>query len=238
MLFPPEIARHVMSSPFGLQEVCWPWIRHSRDQRDMMLSVRDSKQTFVKSANMMGKDFEAAVIACTFFVVPEVFFSRRHNEEAWANLFPGEKRPRRRIVTTSNTDDHLVVLWSEIGRLLTTSAYPLLASRGGSLVLLNQNVTFADERADAGGNVPSYLTGMVSNKPDKFSGHHAPYSLVMGDEASSIDDEVQVKCGMWARRELWWGNPWNCSNFWRKGIEAGDLLIEDVGRKRETAEVA
>jgi len=217
--------------PFGLQRLCWPWIRWGRKQRDMVEAVRDARQTFVRSANMMGKDFCAAYIAIAFFVCPEAFFDDRHNLEAWRFKSPEEKRPRRRIVTTSNTDDHLNVLWGEIGSMLASAREPLLASKGGGLVMHSKEVRFADEWGAQAGNVPNYLVGMVSNVEDKFSGHHAPWTLVMGDEASALSDGVQRMTANWAKRELWWGNPWPCTNFWRRGIEAGDLRVEDVGKR-------
>lgn len=228
--FSPEQMRVLKSDPLALQRACWPWMRLADHQREMIHSVRDAKQTFVRSANMQGKDYAAAIIAVTFFMVPEAFFPEAHNRNAWANKNPSERWPRRRIITTSNTDKHLDVLWGEIGSLVTSSQVPLLKQHGGPLVMHNKEIRFASEVDAQSGNVASYLVGMVASEDAKFSGHHGAWCMVMGDEANALRDAVQTMCGMWAHREVWWGNPWPCTNFWYRGLRDGDLRVEDVGK--------
>jgi hypothetical protein len=56
-----------------------------------------------------------------------------------------------------------------------------------------------------------------------MSGHHAAYTLVIGDEASAIDDRVYQGVQGFAKRRLWIGNAWDSDGFFRRGCDAGDL---------------
>lgn len=128
-----------------------------------------------------------------------------------------------RIVTTSVAEHHLKVLWGEIGRFVTTSAIPLLADKGGPLVMNYQEIRWAWER-DAK-NPLNYLVGRVSEKGEGLAGHHAAYTLLAGDEASGLSDTCYEMGQGWAKRFLLFGNPNNTNNFFRRGIEAGNLPV-------------
>lgn len=132
-----------------------------------------------------------------------------------------------RILTTSVAEHHLKVLWGEVGRFAVTASQPLLSSKegaGGPLVMNYQEIRLASEREAK--NPLSYLAGRVSAKGEGMAGHHAEFSMVIGDEASGLDDKVYEMCQGWAKHMLWIGNPNACSNFFRRGVEAGDLVLE------------
>jgi hypothetical protein len=174
-----------------------------REQIETIYSVKDNFETYVVAGNQLGKDFVAAFIVLWWFL---------------SALKMGYTC---RIVTTSVKDEHLDVLWGEIGRFVATSAHPLMHKDGGPLVVNYHEIRLASE---AYVKTPlSYIKGQVSKKGEGISGHHSEASLVVGDEASGLDDIVYEMAQGWFKRALWFGNPNNCNNFWRKGVEAGDL---------------
>lgn len=130
-----------------------------------------------------------------------------------------------RIVTTSVKDDHLRVLWGEIGRFVQTCKYPLEHKKGGPLIINHRDI-----RKVMRGEVCkiSYLRGMVSEKGEGLAGHHAPYTLIVGDEASGLDDLVYTQSDTWARRKLFIGNPNPCSNFFKRYSQEGDLKADSA----------
>jgi hypothetical protein len=127
-----------------------------------------------------------------------------------------------RVVTTSVAEHHLTVLWAEITRFLTTCKYPLLAKHGGPLTVNHMEVRRASEK-DAK-NPINYLVGRVSAKGEGLAGHHAEDTLAVGDEASGVDENAYKMFQGWAKRMLFIGNPNNCSNFFQRGVELGDLI--------------
>lgn len=201
-----------LKNPFNLAKVLWPQVYFYDRQREIIQSVQENIETYVVAGNKLGKDFVSAFIALWFFLT----------------------RTPCRIITTSAKDDHLSVLWGEIGWFIRESAYPLDSKQGGPLIIHHQEI----KRSMGWGNhrqaCPlSYLKGMVANDQSiaAMGGHHAdpkvpdgiPHTLLIADECSSVPDEYYKVAIPWARRVLAIGNAWECENFFRKAIEAGDL---------------
>ena len=199
--------------PLGFFLLHWPHHRIYDKQEQIALSIRDNLETFVPAANEMGKDYDAGWIMLWFFLT----------------------RQPVRVVTTSAGEDHLCVLWDEAERFLATSRLPLLEEQGGPIRKSYLRLYKVDDRGD---RVPiSYCSGLVASadKIEKMGGHHAnpenlaeandgiPRTLGIGDEASSIVDEVKNQFDKWAKRQLWIGNTWPCENFFKKCCNGGDI---------------
>ena len=54
--------------PLKCKQMLWPNISFYDKQKDMILSVRDNKETIVTAGNMLGKDFVAGFIVLWFFL--------------------------------------------------------------------------------------------------------------------------------------------------------------------------
>lgn len=183
-------------------------------QVEVINSVWDNDETLVPAANMMGKDFVAALIAITFFLT----------------------RHPCRIVTTSVDGDQLEkVLWGEIGNFLQTSAIPLDAKQGGPLLVDHLRL-----RKVVNGKLCklSYCIGRVAAKGEGMLGHHIanrgdgiPRTLFIPDEASGVDDESREKARKWQNRMLAIGNCYSTGNFFERDTEAGDLPYKDNPNK-------
>lgn len=133
-----------------------------------------------------------------------------------------------RVVTTSVKDDHLRVLWGEIGRFVQSSAIPLTRDKGGPLIVNHRDIRkVTDKRAGTLCDI-SYLRGMVSERGEGMAGHHAEYTMGVIDEASGVDDTVYTQMETWARVILVFGNPNFCSNFFKENVKAGDLVAEGL----------
>ncbi len=171
----------------------------------MIDATLTSRETYVPAGNKLGKDYIAGFIALGCFIICH------------------RKGITCRIVTTSVAEHHLKVLWGEVGRFLATSRVPLLASQGGSLVVNYQEVRRASE-AEAK-NPLNYLVGRVSAKGEGLAGHHAEFSMIIGDESSGLDDVAYEMAQGWAKHMLFLGNPNPTQNFWRRNIAKGDLVM-------------
>ena len=97
--------------PMGFKRVFWPQITFYDKQIETIYAIPECLETFVPAANKMGKDFVTGFIVLWFFV---------------AALKAGKTC---RILTTSVKDEHLDVLWGEIGRWMTTSEVPLMSTQ-------------------------------------------------------------------------------------------------------------
>ena len=183
-----------------LKNRLWPDVQFYDKQWEVIESVERNTETYVPAGNMLGKDFLTGFICVGCFLL---------NKEV-------------RIVTTSVKERHLNVLWGEIGRFINTSKYPLRSTQGGPLIVNHMNV----KKVVNGVVCPiSYLTGMVAEgEMEGLAGHHARYTLAVGDESSGLEDKAYDKFQGWAKRMLFIGNPYDCSNFFKKGCKAGDLL--------------
>jgi len=181
-----------------------------------------------------GKDFISGAIALTFFLCPWVYYplsyvrqveARRgkrttYGSEAETVRVPAMADPHfRRVITTSVKDEHLDVLWAEIARWVTTCRLPLLEDH---IVMVHHEIRLKSEQAEK--NPLSYLKGQVSSKGEGLAGHHAAYTLGIGDEASGLADECYKQFQGWAKRMLMFGNPNPTANFFRRNYELGDLL--------------
>jgi phage terminase large subunit len=198
--------------PLRMAKLLWPGVSFYKEQRDIIYSVQENYQTFVPAGNMLGKDFVSAFIALHFFL---------------------SRQPVRVVTTSADYAQLESVLWGEIRRFVQTSRYPLSHEKGGPIVTnhLNSKKVLAQGKVGVCGI--SYLLGRVAAKGEGMLGHHAPgpvpgdgipRSLFIVDEASGVDDEVFERATTWAERILVIGNPYPCSNFFYKGVEAGDVL--------------
>lgn len=184
-----------------LKKVLWPHYHFYDKQWEIIQSVETNVETYVPAGNMLGKDFTTGFIVVARFLLKKT----------------------TRIVTTSVKDEHLNVLWGEIGKFIQTSKYPLDVRKGGPLIVNHREI----RKVVHGERCPiSYLKGMVSgsNEGEGLAGHHAPDTLGVGDEASGLDDKVYKQFQGWAKRMLFIGNPFDCNNFFKRGVTAGDLL--------------
>jgi hypothetical protein len=195
-------------NPFKLASILWPHVTFYREQRLIIQSVWEDDETVVPAGNMLGKDFVAAFICLAFFLT----------------RFPC------RVVTTSAKDDHLRVLWGEIGRFITSAKHPLTVDKGGPLIVNHHEIrrVINGEKDNI-----SYLVGMVAS-PDKIAamqGHHAnpsgvaeandgmPRTLFVSDESSSVPDAYYTMASTWAHRKLIIGNTWPCENFFKRAVK-------------------
>lgn len=186
----------------ALQADVWPDVRLYDKQWEVAFSAVTNRETYVAAGNQLGKDFVSAFVAVSCFLLCQA---------AGVTC---------RIVTTSVAEHHLKVLWGEIGRFIATARIPLLARQGGSLVINYQEVR---RREEAGAKNPlSYLAGRVSAKGEGLAGHHVDFTMLIGDEASGLDDAVYAMGQGWAKHMLFIGNPNETQNWWRKAIEQGD----------------
>lgn len=198
-----------LADPVVFAKTFWPQYDFYDKQQEIMRSVEENDETFVPAGNMLGKDFIGGQIALSFFL--------RHEEA--------------RVITTSVKDDHLRVLWGEIGRFIQTCRVPLQFEKGGPLIVNHRDIRKVVQNRRTG-KVDvckiSYLRGMVSATGEGMAGHHARHTLLIIDEASGVDDLVYTQGDTWARRKLIIGNPNPCGkqHFFYLGVKGGDLLAE------------
>ncbi len=218
-----EIQRLGQSDPVRFVKWLWPHVQLYDKERMMLESIRDSYETYVVAGNMLGKDYTAGLAAITFFLT-------RHPV---------------RIVTTSADHPQLeAVLWGEIRKFLGEAKYPLLAEKGGPIIVNHLHLKKRTQHpiSRRWRECPlSYCIGRVSKKGEGLLGHHiadigdgVPRTLFMGDEASGLDDEVRERAMTWAKRMFWIGNPYPPSlgcTFFEEGVELGDLTVEEAKRK-------
>lgn len=201
---PPDLAAK-LKDPLKLARFLWPGVTFYRQQRDIIESVRDNDETIAVAGHQLGKDFVTAFICLWFFLT----------------------RWPVRIVTTSVKDDHLRVLWGEIGRFIDTARYPLTAKQGGPLLVNHRDVRKTFEGTEC---KISYLRGMVSEAGEGMAGHHAAHTLFVVDEASGVADLAYDRASTWAKRILVIGNPYECQNFFRKAVKGGNVPSADGTR--------
>lgn len=211
-----------LRDPLRMFMALWPKSYLYREQRQVLYSYFSNDETQVPAGNMMGKDYVTGRGLVIFVVT-------RHPVRA---------------VTTSAKDDHLRVLWGEIGQAIHESAIPLLEEDGGPLILTHQTI----KKVVDGEVCPlSYAIGMVSS-PDRIAamqGHHIantgdgiPRTLFVSDESSSVPDDYYKMATTWANRIWVIGNTWECQNFFYRGVKAGDkprpFTQQDVARCQRT----
>jgi hypothetical protein len=195
--------------PLVFGEALWPGVTFYDKQQEIIRSVKRDDETYVPAGNMLGKDFVAGFVALGAFLEPQTFL--------------GGLNPSKivRVVTTSVKDDHLRVLWGEIGRFIDECKYPLRVEDGGPLIVNHRDIRKVVNGVEC---KVSYLRGMVSAKGEGMAGHHAPHTLAVIDEASGVDELVYTQMDTWARRKLIIGNPNPCTNFFYRGVKEGDVV--------------
>jgi hypothetical protein len=201
---PWDAAAPELRDPLAFAHLLWPGVTFYHKQVEVVRSVEANDETFVVAGHQLGKDFVAGFITLWYFLAHQPV----------------------RVVTTSVKDDHLRVLWGEIGRFIDTAREdtplgPLSARKGGPLVVHRREL-----RKVVGGRTCaiSYCRGMVSQKGEGLAGHHAEHTLLVVDEASGVDDVVYERGDTWAKKKLIVGNPYPCNNFFFKAVKAGDVL--------------
>lgn len=211
----------------ALGRMYWPETEFYDRQKEVIHSLVENDETVVVAGNQLGKDFIAGFIAVTFFLSPWTFFPPSYVQyvESRRGNSPMHVAHMRRIVTTSVRDDHLDVLWAEIGRFLSTSKIPLMETRGGPLVINHHEIRLREDKEVK--NPGSYLLGMVSAKGEGMAGHHAPYTMAIVDEASGVDDAAYSFAQGWAKKFFIFGNANPCNNFFRQAVKAGDLAASE-----------
>jgi hypothetical protein len=197
--------RAQVANPLLFVRRLWPGITLYNKQREILQSVVDNDETICVAGNELGKDFIAGLIVLWFFLT----------------------RSPCRIVTTSADYSQLeAVLWGEIRRFIQTAVYPLESENGGPLVVNHLHL-----RKVVNGKVCglSYCIGRVAAKGEGMLGHHVadtgdqiPRTMFVADEASGVDDLSYDRADTWAQRKLVIGNPFECRNFFRRGVKEGD----------------
>lgn len=204
----------------------WPEVRLYDRQRESLEALTRSIEVCIVAGNKLGKDYQAGLVALTFFLWPWLYFDAAVYEGLEAQRresgMPFHLVHTRKVVTTSVKEKHLSILWGEIGRFVTSSSRPLLDVHGGPLTVNAFEIRLKEE---ALAKKPiNYLTGQVAQQGESMAGHHAAYTLFIGDEASGLWDEIYRQAQGWAKRFLIFGNPNSCQNFFRKMVDGGDIL--------------
>ena len=191
-----------VTHPLAFGKEYWPKVNFYKKQREILCSLYENDETIVVAGNELGKDYVGG-----FAVL-------------WAFLCHREVR----IVTTSVRDDHLDILWGEMGRFIRTCKYPLDSRQGGPLLINYRHI-----RRVVKGQVCDidYIKGMVSAKGEGMAGHHAEYTMLAIDEVSACEEIVYAIANIWADRVFLFGNPNPCNNFFYRSVKAGDLKAEE-----------
>lgn len=207
--------------PVEFMRIVWPWVTLYDKQKMICQSIVESAETFVPAGNMLGKDFISGLITLWFFLT-------RHPV---------------RIVTTSADHAQLQsVLWGEIRRFIQDSEIELLAGKGGPIVMnhLHLRKLIPGSKTQVCGL--SYCIGRVAAKGEGLLGHHIaatgdgiPRTLLLGDEASGLDDAAYEVTQTWANRSLYIGNCYSNpagANFFEKLVKAGDVAKPPRGKSK------
>lgn len=200
-----------LRDPIVLCRAFWPHENWYQQQKDVLYSIWHNKLTICIAGNMLGKDWLAARACLVFFLT---------------------RSPCRVITTSVDWTQLQGVLWGEIMSAIQTSVIPLDSKKGGPLFINDLRIRKVFTTGPKKGQIDglSYLIGRQAKKGEGMLGHHIaetgdgiPRTLFVGDEASSLDDEVTNKAETWADRLFLFGNPYPCSNRFFKESEAGDL---------------
>ena len=218
----PQALDLLHGDPLAFADAFWPGLGLYDKEQEVVLSVRDSIETYVTAGNKLGKDYTAAWVALAFFIAPQLFFEPEYVLEVERQRQPRFDPHTRRVVTTSVKDEHLDILWGEIGRHFKTCDLGL----ENLLVMTHHEIRFKGE-AEAK-NPINYLRGQVSKVGEGMAGHHAAYSLFVCDEASGVDDQAYIAAQGWFKRALIFGNPFDCNNHFRTGVEGGNVAASDA----------
>ena len=184
----------------------WPDITFYKQQKEIIYSVRDNDETFVSAGNDLGKDFVSAFIALWFFC---------------------SRRPARVVTTSVKFDQLNDVLWGEIRGFIKRARYEL------PIRYNHMHIRHVNSDGSLYTKYPSELVGQCVSQGEGLLGRHCPpfgnipRTLVIFDEASGIGDSTYNSCSTWAHRKLVIGNPWECNNFFYRGVTEGDLVAKE-----------
>ena len=198
--------------PLKFVNTLWPHITLYDKQRQIMYSVAENDETFVPAGNALGKDFVGGLTVLYFFL---------------------SRHPCRVVTTSVDATQLNAVLWGEIRRFLQTSVYPLTTLQGGNILVNDLHL-----RKVVNGEVCglSYVLGRVANMTGEgMLGHHIAKTgdgikrtLAVADEASGVPHVYYEKFDTWADSKLVIGNPFPCSNFFKRAVK-GDPVTGDKG---------
>ena len=195
------------SQLFALQATVWPEVRFYDKQVEVLTAAVTARETYVTAGNKLGKDFLAGYLALASFII-----CKQYDVTC-------------RIITTSVAEHHLKVLWGEIGRFTSKGKLldgrPLAGRAEDQFSINHMDIRRAPEALAK--NPLSYLVGRVSEHGEGLAGHHSEWSLLIGDEASGLSDEVYEMGQGWAHHMLFIGNPNQCQNFYRRAVKKGDV---------------
>ena len=134
----------------------------------------------VPSCNASGKTWEAARLALAFYVAFSPGVPCMQCDPTGTR---GGCRGSK-VICTSSKESHLKDnLFGEI-----RDAYPKLKDRG---IIVPGRLFEADMRLE---NIPGehYIVGQTANSAEGLQGAHAAHKLIIGDEATSVDEDVQL----------------------------------------------
>lgn len=218
--------RPKLMDPLALAKRLWPQYTFYKEQQEFIQSVCcanpvGADETYVPAGNMMGKDFGAGRINVLFALTRHPF----------------------RIVWCSATDKHLAVIFAETVRAIQDAAQPLLADKGGNLLVNHHLIRWVFQDGPHKGEMCpiSYIQGLVASEQTQaaLQGHHVanvgdgiPRTLFGIDECSSVPDRYIKMGDTWANRILGIGNTWECENWWKKRVHqdlpnGGNILRDD-----------
>lgn len=198
----PAPLAQLRRDPIGFYRLCWPdgaglWSK----QRDILESLIDTQETFVPSANVMGKTHAAAAILLW-----------------WVST----RFPAQCLVFSSSQIQLLNALIPQAAKLLRSSAVPLgLTMRHREICMRQPGSPRMYEE--------HFVRFHVTRTLESFQGVHLPGGvddpsvLVIFEEASGIDDLFYVPAQTQAHRLLAIANPINNDNFFYRQCEGGDL---------------
>lgn len=217
---------NIINDPIKFSANFWPSVRWYSKQIDVIYAVRDADEVVVPAGNKLGKDYVAGYLAISFLMYPQMYFPPEYVQWIESQRSPTNPYPHTvRVITTSVKDDHLRVLWGEIGRFIQTCRWVMDARKGGSFIINHRDIRkLVGKGKEAQLDTISYLRGMVTEKGEGLAGHHAAYTLGIVDEASSMDDLTYTQMKTWAKRFLMIGNPLPCDNEFKRAVKSGDLL--------------
>lgn len=199
--------------PLKVHADLWPDERLYDKQAEIVVSVEENVETVVVAGNQLGKDWIAARVYLLMFI-------RALKEGRTC-----------RLLNTSAKQDHLDVLWGEVGRAVATCRLPLVpetarivgAPKSWVVPFVMVHHEIRRQHEEHLRNPLSYMKGMVAQKGESMGGHHADVTLFGADEASSMEDEHREHAQGWAKRFLFFGNAWPCENYFKKAVRGGDL---------------
>ena len=195
----------------------WPRLRLAPYQCEILESVRDHAETWVHSANKMGKSFVAALAAVWWF---------------------GTRRGR--VIVTARSGRHLkLVLWPEIKHLFHSAQVEADDRTRRFDFRFRQLDEFVCWPPGEYGKSDSryYIAGLLQNEEESFQGLHlptlddgTPTVLAIVDEASNQERWLYDAISSYAHRILEIGNPTVAAGRFYEICRAGDQRLPGGSR--------